>query len=115
MFDRRRAGEYDYFIRPAELSQEPLVTVRITISLPHALAEMVERLVAEGKYATASDVIRDGLRALEARKEEHERKMELLRAELQARLDGEFVSHEEGQRRFDAYMTARRKARKAAS
>lgn len=91
------------------------MTVRITISLPHALAEMVERLVAEGKYATASDVIRDGLRALEKREEEHEERLAAIRADLQARLEGEFVSQEEGQRRFDAYMAARREARKAAS
>jgi len=91
------------------------MTVRMTISMPDALAEMVERLVAEGKYASQSDVIRDGLRALEERREAHEARLAAIRADLEARLEGEFVSHEEGQRRFDAYMTARREARKAAS
>ncbi len=71
------------------------MTVRMTISMPDALAEMVERLVAEGKYASHSDVIRDGLRALEARREEHHQKLAALRADLQARLGGEFISHEE--------------------
>jgi len=80
------------------------MTVRMTISMPDALAEMVERLVSEGKYASHSDVIRDGLRALEARKEEHEQKLALLRADLQARLEGEFISHEEMNERVDAML-----------
>lgn len=91
------------------------MTVRITISLPHALAEMVERLVAEGRYATASDVIRDGLRALEKREEEHERKLALLRADLQARLEGEFISHEEMAERVEAMLAAKRKLRETKS
>ncbi|MFN7054157.1 type II toxin-antitoxin system ParD family antitoxin [Hyphomonas sp.] len=91
------------------------MTVRITISLPHALADMVERLVAEGRYATASDVIRDGLRALEERREEHERKLALLRADLQARLEGEFISHEEMAERVEAMLAAKRKLRETKS
>jgi antitoxin ParD1/3/4 len=91
------------------------MTVRMTISLPDGLAEMVERLVAEGKYATQSDVIRDGLRALDARRQEHEERLEAIRADLQERLKGEFVSHEEGQRRFDALMEERQRSRNGAS
>jgi putative addiction module CopG family antidote len=72
------------------------MTVRMTISMPDALAEMVERLVAEGKYASHSDVIRDGLRALEARKEEHAARIAAI--DLQERPKGEFVSMEAGDR-----------------
>lgn len=91
------------------------MTVRMTISLPDGLAEMVERLVAEGRYASHSDVIRDGLRALEERRAAHEEKLALLRADLRARLEGEFISHEEGKARLEAHLEARRAARKAAS
>lgn len=115
MFDRGRAGEYDYFIPPAELPQELPLTVRITISLPDGLAEMVERLVAEGRYATASDVIRDGLRALEKRQEEHEERLAHMRAELQARLEGESVSHEEMSRRVEKMLAEKARRRESKS
>lgn len=91
------------------------MTVRLTISLPNGLAEMVERLVAEGKYATASDVIRDGLRALEARREEHEQRLAAIRAELQARLDGESVSHEEMSRRVKKMLAEKARRRESKS
>lgn len=87
------------------------MTVRMTISMPDALAEMVERLVAEGKYASHSDVIRDGLRALEARTAEHEQKLALLRADLQARLEGEFMSHEEMSERVEKMLAEKRRER----
>jgi antitoxin ParD1/3/4 len=87
------------------------MTVRMTISMPDALAEMVERLVAEGKYASHSDVVRDGLRALEARKEEHAARIAAIRDDLQERLKGEFVSMEEGDRLL-AEWRAERQARR---
>ncbi len=90
------------------------MTVRMTISMPDALAEMVERLVAEGKYASHSDVIRDGLRALEARKEEHDARIAAIRDDLQERLKGEFVSVEEGDRLLALWRAERRVARDAA-
>jgi len=93
---------------------EPAMTVRMTISMPDALAEMVERLVAEGKYASHSDVIRDGLRALEARTEEHAARIAAIRDDLQERLKGEFVSFEEGTRRFEQLRAERAAARDAA-
>ena len=39
----------------------------ISITLPHNMAAMVKEKVASGEYATESEVIRDGLRALQAR------------------------------------------------
>lgn len=87
------------------------MTVRMTISMPDALAEMVERLVAEGRYASHSDVIRDGLRALEARKEEHAARIAAIRDDLHERLKGEFVSMEEGGRLL-AEWRAERQARR---
>ncbi len=41
-------------------------TAPITITLPHDMAAMVKENVASGKYATESEVIRDGLRILKA-------------------------------------------------
>lgn len=42
-------------------------TSPISITLPHNMAAMVKAKVASGQYATESEVIRDGLRALQAR------------------------------------------------
>jgi antitoxin ParD1/3/4 len=42
-------------------------TQQFSITLPNEMAEAVKSKVATGEYATESDVIRDGLRALLAR------------------------------------------------
>lgn len=42
-------------------------TSPLSITLPHDMAAMVKAKVASGEYATESEVIRDGLRALQAR------------------------------------------------
>ncbi len=42
-------------------------TRQLSITLPNEMAEMVRSKVATGEYATESEVIRDGLRALAAR------------------------------------------------
>jgi putative addiction module CopG family antidote len=42
-------------------------TQPLSITLPHDMAAMVKAKVASGEYATESEVIRDGLRALIAR------------------------------------------------
>lgn len=42
-------------------------TQSLSITLPHDMAQMVKAKVASGEYATESEVIRDGLRALAAR------------------------------------------------
>ena len=42
-------------------------TQQFSITLPNQMADAVKAKVAAGEYATASEVIRDGLRALMAR------------------------------------------------
>jgi antitoxin ParD1/3/4 len=39
----------------------------ISVTLPHDMAAMVKAKVASGEYATESEVIREGLRTLQAR------------------------------------------------
>lgn len=42
-------------------------TQQLSITLTHDMAEMVRAKVESGEYASESEVIRDGLRALQAR------------------------------------------------
>jgi antitoxin ParD1/3/4 len=42
-------------------------TTALSITLPHKMAEMVRKKVKSGEYASESEVIREGLRALNDR------------------------------------------------
>ena len=47
----------------------------------------IERLIESGRYSTASEIIRDGLRIIEEREQSREAKLEALRAAIQEGLD----------------------------
>jgi len=49
--------------------------------------DLIERLIANDRYSTAGEVIRDGLRMIEEREQRREAKLEWLRAEIQKGLD----------------------------
>jgi antitoxin ParD1/3/4 len=49
--------------------------------------DMIDGLIKDGRYATASEIIRDGLRLVEEREERRKAKLEALRAEIQKGLD----------------------------
>ena len=48
-------------------------TKQLSVTLPNAMAKQVRAKVNSGQYASESEVIRDGLRALEARERATER------------------------------------------
>jgi antitoxin ParD1/3/4 len=50
-------------------------------------AELIDRLVASGRYQNASEVLRAGLRMLERDDEDHEAKLAALRAAVQVGID----------------------------
>jgi putative addiction module CopG family antidote len=59
-------------------------TQQFSITLPHEMAQLVRAKVESGAYASESEVIRDGLRALEM----HERALEAwLREDVAAAYD----------------------------
>jgi antitoxin ParD1/3/4 len=49
--------------------------------------EFIASLIESGRYSTASEIIRDGLRLIEEREQSREAKLEWLRAEIQKGLD----------------------------
>lgn len=87
-------------------------TVQFSITLPSAQARLVRSKVKSGAYASESEVIRDGLRALAARDAALEH---WLRTEGVARYDAFIVdpsrilSADESWAKLDAYMKRRRK------
>ncbi len=49
--------------------------------------DMIDGLIEDGRYATASEIIREGLRMVEEREERRKIKLEALRAEIQKGID----------------------------
>jgi antitoxin ParD1/3/4 len=49
--------------------------------------DMIDGLIKDGRYATASEIIREGLRMVEEREERRKVKLEALRAEIQKGFD----------------------------
>ncbi|MGH7044901.1 MAG: type II toxin-antitoxin system ParD family antitoxin [Stellaceae bacterium] len=54
----------------------------MNVSLSNEFADFVEAEVASGAYATASEVVRDGLRLLRREKAAYDEKVEILRREV---------------------------------
>jgi antitoxin ParD1/3/4 len=59
-------------------------TVALSITLPHKMAAQVRKKVASGEYASESEVIREGLRALKDREETYE---QWVRSEVRKSID----------------------------
>jgi antitoxin ParD1/3/4 len=49
--------------------------------------DMIDGLIKDGRYATGSEIIREGLRLIEEREERRKAKLEALRAEIQKGID----------------------------
>jgi antitoxin ParD1/3/4 len=89
------------------------IRTSLNVSLTPELEEFVQQRVATGRYQTASEVVREGLRLLEHEERTRETAFAALKAKLQrgaAQADrGEFVDPDEVLKKIDA-----RKSRRAA-
>jgi len=56
-------------------------------SIGRHFEEFIQGLIESGRYSTASEVLRDGLRLIEEREERRKAKLEALRAEIQKGVD----------------------------
>lgn len=55
----------------------------MNVSLTPELESLINQKVKSGRYSSASEVVREGLRLLHSRDEAHEAKLKALRAEIQ--------------------------------
>jgi antitoxin ParD1/3/4 len=60
---------------------------QITVSLPPELEAFVDERVASGRFATAGEAVREGLRLLEQREQERETVLAELRQEIEVGVD----------------------------
>jgi antitoxin ParD1/3/4 len=63
------------------------MTMATSYSIGRHFEAFIESLIASGRYSTASEIIRDGLRMIEEREQDREAKLEWLRAAIQEGLD----------------------------
>ncbi|MGK6311906.1 type II toxin-antitoxin system ParD family antitoxin [Neorhizobium sp. DT-125] len=69
----------------------------------------VRQLVGSGRYASASEVMRDSLRLLEEREEQRKARLEALRADIRAGIEsGEGLPADEIFTRLEAKYSGRR-------
>lgn len=88
----------------------------MNVSLTEELEKLVQRKVESGRYTSASEVVRAGLRLLEQEDELRETRLAAVRAEVQAGIDqaerGEFVDGEEAMARVKKRAEAKKRSAK---
>ena len=60
-----------------------MARTQITVTLPPELEAFIEERVASGRFATAGEAVREGLRLLEEREQEREAVLTELRQEIE--------------------------------
>jgi antitoxin ParD1/3/4 len=63
-------------------------TMATSYSIGKHFEDMIQSLIESGRYSTASEILRDGLRLIEEREDRRTAKLEALRAEIQKGFDG---------------------------
>jgi len=77
------------------------MTVKTSISLTDAQEAYARKLVDEGRYSSLSAVLQQGLEMLRAEQELKDAELAALKALLEDRAKGEFVTMEEGRRQTE--------------
>ncbi|MBP6012918.1 MAG: type II toxin-antitoxin system ParD family antitoxin [Alphaproteobacteria bacterium] len=85
------------------------MTAKTSISLTDAQEAYARELVARGRYPSLSAVLQHGLELLRAEKEAEDAEIAALRALLQDRRRGPFIGVNEGRKRTERMIAARKK------
>ena len=85
------------------------MSVKASVSISKQQDQFARRLVDEGSYASLSAVVQRGLELVREETELKEAELAALRALIARRMDGPFISDEEGRKRTQD-MIARKKA-----
>ncbi|MBS0386531.1 MAG: type II toxin-antitoxin system ParD family antitoxin [Proteobacteria bacterium] len=80
------------------------MTVKTSVSLTDAQEAYARKLVDEGRYSSLSAVLQQGLEMLRAETEAKDAETAALRALLEQRAKGEFISMEEGRRQTEGMI-----------
>ena len=83
----------------------------MNVSLTPELERMVEAKVRSGSYASASEVVREGLRLLGRRDAREEAKLEALRADIQQGIDSAAAGRRSPREGAMAELRAKRQPR----
>ena len=88
------------------------MTVKTSISLTDAQEAYARGLVEQGRYPSLSAVLQQGLEMLRSETEAKDAEIAALRALLEERAKGEFISLEEGRRQTEEMLARKRAALK---
>ncbi|CUX16839.1 MULTISPECIES: type II toxin-antitoxin system ParD family antitoxin [Agrobacterium] len=84
------------------------MSVKASVSISDQQDSFARRLVEEGRYASLSAVVQRGLELLRQETELNDAELAALRDLLAERVEGEFVSLEDGKDRTAAMIAARK-------
>lgn len=84
------------------------MTAKASISLTDAQEAFARELVAQGRYPSLSAVLQHGLELLRAQTEKHDSELAALKALLEKRAMGPFISMEESDAEIDAMIARKR-------
>lgn len=86
------------------------MTVKTSISLTDAQEAFARKQVAEGRYASLSAVLQQGLEMLRAETEAKDAETAALKAILEKRAEGPFISMEQGRKQTEEMLARKRAA-----
>lgn len=85
------------------------MSVKTSVSLPEQQDAFARRLVQEGRYSSVSAVIQQGLELLRHETEKKDAELAVLKALLDERSNGPFLSEEESRQQIEDLLAAKKK------
>ncbi len=85
------------------------MTVKTSVSLPDQQEAFARRMVEEGRYSSVSAVIQQGLELLRHETEKKDAELAALKALLDERSKGPFLSTEESRQKIEDMLAAKKK------